>query len=156
MRGARVRTRVRPLRLRALLAQHEVVVVPGFLARGDGDAIVSLGRGGSDLTAVLLAAGLRANRCELIKDVPGYFTADPAPRSRRARTSPRSITTTALAMADAAASSCSARRSPPPQRASRHRRAVHGRHAQHGNSRRTAPGVGDRRSATGISNYTNS
>jgi aspartate kinase len=38
---------------------------------------VSLGRGGSDLTAVLLAAALGARRCELLKDVPGYFTADP-------------------------------------------------------------------------------
>lgn len=68
---------VRPLRLRALLASHDIVVAPGFLARAEGDAIVSLGRGGSDLTAVLLAVGLGAACCELIKDVPGYFTADP-------------------------------------------------------------------------------
>lgn len=68
---------VRRLRLLALLAQHDVVVAPGFLARGAGDAVVSLGRGGSDLTAVVLAAGLDAGRCELVKDVPGYFTADP-------------------------------------------------------------------------------
>jgi aspartate kinase len=73
-RGA---SRIRPLRLRALLATYDVVVAPGFLARGDGDSVVSLGRGGSDLTAVILAAGLGATRCELIKDVPGYFTADP-------------------------------------------------------------------------------
>lgn len=68
---------IRPLRLRAVLADHDVVIVPGFLARERGDGIVSLGRGGSDLTAVLLAAGLGAVRCELLKDVPGYFTADP-------------------------------------------------------------------------------
>ncbi len=68
---------LRPLRLRALLAAHDVVVAPGFLARGDNDAVVSLGRGGSDLTAVVLAAGLGAVRCELVKDVPGYFSADP-------------------------------------------------------------------------------
>jgi aspartate kinase len=68
---------VKPLRLRALLAEREVVVAPGFLARGAGDTLVSLGRGGSDLTAVLLAAGLGAGRCELLKDVPGYFTGDP-------------------------------------------------------------------------------
>lgn len=68
---------LRPLRLRAALAAADVVVVPGFLARGGGDAIVSLGRGGSDLTAVLLAAGLGARTCELVKDVPGYFSADP-------------------------------------------------------------------------------
>jgi len=42
-----------------------------------GGAVTSLGRGGSDLTAVLLAAAIRADACELIKDVPGYFTADP-------------------------------------------------------------------------------
>jgi aspartate kinase len=70
-------TRVRSLRLLDLLTRHDVIVVPGFLARGEGDAIVSLGRGGSDLTAVLLAAALGARRCELLKDVPGYFTADP-------------------------------------------------------------------------------
>ena len=70
-------TRVRSLRLLDLLTRHDIVVVPGFLARGEGDAIVSLGRGGSDLTAVLLAAAVGARRCELLKDVPGYFTADP-------------------------------------------------------------------------------
>jgi aspartate kinase len=66
------------LRLSAWLAAHRIVVVPGFLARGDRDSIVSLGRGGSDLTAVLLAIALRATECELVKDVPGYFTGDPA------------------------------------------------------------------------------
>jgi aspartate kinase len=69
--------RVRPLRLLHLLASHEVVVVPGFLARGDGDRIVSLGRGGSDLTAVLLADALDASTCELVKDVDGYYSSDP-------------------------------------------------------------------------------
>ncbi|MFZ1975020.1 MAG: hypothetical protein WAU89_19400 [Candidatus Acidiferrales bacterium] len=64
-------------RLCGVLAKYSVAVVPGFLATDSAHAIVSLGRGGSDLTAVLLAEGLRACRCELIKDVPGYFTADP-------------------------------------------------------------------------------
>jgi aspartate kinase len=68
---------IRSLRLRAALSRHDVIVAPGFLARGDADAVVSLGRGGSDLTAVLLAAGLGARQCELVKDVPGYFSADP-------------------------------------------------------------------------------
>jgi aspartate kinase len=67
---------VHPLKLRALLAAHEVVVVPGFLACA-GDRVVSLGRGASDLTAVVLAAALGALRCELIKDVGGYYVADP-------------------------------------------------------------------------------
>jgi aspartate kinase len=68
---------IRALRLAAALAVNDVVVAPGFLARGGGDAVVSLGRGGSDLTAVLLAVGLGARRCELVKDVPGYYDADP-------------------------------------------------------------------------------
>lgn len=70
-------TELRPLRLLSLAADHDVVVAPGFLARGAGDSVVSLGRGGSDLTAVLLAAGLEASTCELVKDVPGYFSSDP-------------------------------------------------------------------------------
>jgi aspartate kinase len=54
-----------------------VVVAPGFFATLVNGMIVSLGRGGSDLSAVLLADALDAERCELIKDVPGYFTHDP-------------------------------------------------------------------------------
>jgi aspartate kinase len=68
---------VRPLRLLAATANAPVVIVPGFLAVGPGGTIASLGRGGSDLTAVLLAIGLEAARCELVKDVAGYFSADP-------------------------------------------------------------------------------
>ena len=70
-------TTVRPLRLLAALAASRIVIVPGFLGVSAGGTITSLGRGGSDLTAVLLAIAVRANACELIKDVPGYFTADP-------------------------------------------------------------------------------
>jgi aspartate kinase len=64
-------------RLSGVLGDHSIAVVPGFFATDGLHSVVSLGRGGSDLTAVLLAAGLRASRCELIKDVPGYFTSDP-------------------------------------------------------------------------------
>lgn len=70
-------TSVRPLRLLDALAHARIVVVPGFLGVSDGGAIASLGRGGSDLTAVLLASAIRAETCELIKDVAGYYTADP-------------------------------------------------------------------------------
>lgn len=70
-------TSVRPQRLLAALAYARIVIVPGFLGVGSDGAVASLGRGGSDLTAVLLAAAIRADTCELIKDVPGYFTADP-------------------------------------------------------------------------------
>jgi aspartate kinase len=68
--------RLNPLALRAALAAHRIVIVPGFLATRAGQ-VVTLGRGGSDWSAVLLAAQLGAGRCELIKDVDGYFTADP-------------------------------------------------------------------------------
>ncbi|MGA8142486.1 MAG: hypothetical protein WB987_01195 [Candidatus Acidiferrales bacterium] len=74
---AEVHTRVNPRRLRSVLAHHPVAVVPGFFATDTSNTVVSLGRGGSDLTAVLLAKGLEASRCELLKDVPGYFTSDP-------------------------------------------------------------------------------
>jgi aspartate kinase len=66
-----------PKRLLQTLNRCPVAIVPGFLAIDGTGAVVSLGRGGSDLTAVLLAAGLGASRCELIKDVPGYFSSDP-------------------------------------------------------------------------------
>jgi aspartate kinase len=90
---------INPLRLHALLADHDVAVVPGFFARGAGDALCSLGRGGSDLTAVLLAAGLGAACCELLKDVPGFFTHDPK-RFHDARPIPLLSFARALAMAD--------------------------------------------------------
>jgi aspartate kinase len=70
--------RLNPLLIRHRLAQARIIVVPGFLATGAGQRILSLGRGGSDLTAVLLASALSAARCELVKDVPGYLAADPA------------------------------------------------------------------------------
>ena len=66
-----------PARLHQFLAKYPIAIVPGFFAIDSTERVVSLGRGGSDLTAVLLAKGLGATRCVLIKDVPGYFTADP-------------------------------------------------------------------------------
>ncbi len=66
-----------PEELFSVLEKYPVAIVPGFFATDSEQAIASLGRGGSDLTAVLLAQGLQACRCELIKDVPGYFTSDP-------------------------------------------------------------------------------
>ena len=91
---------VRPLRLLAALGDHQVVVVPGFLGVADGGAVRSLGRGGSDLTAVLLAAAIRADRCELIKDVAGYHTSDPN-IDPAARPIAELSTSEALRMADA-------------------------------------------------------
>jgi aspartate kinase len=68
---------VDPAPLRRALEDHDVVIAPGFLASDDGGQVVTLGRGGSDLSAAAIAAALQADRCELLKDVPGYFTADP-------------------------------------------------------------------------------
>jgi len=94
---ARPRTTERSLEV--ALAEHAVVVVPGFLATRLDGAIVSLGRGGSDLSAVLLAVGLGASHCELVKDVPGYFEDDPR-ENARARHLPSLSFTDALQMAD--------------------------------------------------------
>jgi aspartate kinase len=85
-------------RLRSVLVQHSVAVVPGFFATDAAGAVHSLGRGGSDLTAVLLAKGLSASRCELLKDVPGYFTSDPH-GNPSARHLPRLTFQEALALA---------------------------------------------------------
>lgn len=64
-------------RIRGLLATGQVVVVAGFQGIGaDGD-VVTLGRGGSDTTAVALAAALGAGRCEIYTDVDGVYSADP-------------------------------------------------------------------------------
>jgi aspartate kinase len=98
--GDAARVELFTLRMRAALTRSEVVVVPGFLACGVGDAVVALGRGGSDLTAVVLAGELGAEQCELIKDVPGYFDRDPN-LHRDARHVPRLSYSAALAMAAA-------------------------------------------------------
>jgi bifunctional aspartokinase / homoserine dehydrogenase 1 len=63
--------------LKPLLKKGMVPVVPGFIGRGPDDSITTLGRGGSDLTATLLARVLGARRVVLWKDVPGILTADP-------------------------------------------------------------------------------
>jgi len=68
----RVRERLRPLLRRGI-----VPVVAGFLGAGPDGGVVTLGRGGSDLTATLLARALGAGAIFLWKDVPGFLTADP-------------------------------------------------------------------------------
>lgn len=62
----------------ARLAAGEVVVFPGFVALDRVGRPVLLGRGGSDLTALFLAAELFADRCRLVKDVDGLYDRDPA------------------------------------------------------------------------------
>lgn len=82
--GAEVR-RVLPRRLRAALADGLVPVVAGFQGIGTHGELTTLGRGGTDLSAVVLAVALRAARCELFKDVGGVMEADPhlVPSARR-------------------------------------------------------------------------
>src|SRR5205823_4783548 len=63
--------------LRPLLARGTVPVVPGFLGAAPDGQVATLGRGGSDLTATLLARVLGAREVSLWKDVPGLLTADP-------------------------------------------------------------------------------
>jgi len=63
--------------LRPLLARGVVPIVPGFLGAAPDGQVATLGRGGSDLTATLLARALGAPEVSLWKDVPGLLTADP-------------------------------------------------------------------------------
>jgi aspartate kinase len=68
---------VRGDRVREALDKGLVVVVAGFQGVSRNREITTLGRGGSDASAVALAAALGAERCEILKDVDGVFTADP-------------------------------------------------------------------------------
>ena len=63
--------------LRRALDEGRVAVVAGFQGVSEGGELTTLGRGGSDLTAVALAAALRADVCEIYTDVDGVYTADP-------------------------------------------------------------------------------
>ena len=73
--------------LQETLARGIIPVVAGFQGVSPGGDITTLGRGGSDTSAVALAAALRADRCEIHSDVDGVYTADPAicPRARHLR-----------------------------------------------------------------------
>lgn len=68
---------VRPYRIEDELARGRVVIVAGYQGMSYRREITTLGRGGSDTTAVALAAALRADRCEIYSDVDGVYTADP-------------------------------------------------------------------------------
>ncbi len=69
--------RITPGRLRAVLAAGEVAIVAGFQGINGRREVQTLGRGGSDTTAVALAAALGATRCDIFTDVDGVYTADP-------------------------------------------------------------------------------
>jgi homoserine dehydrogenase len=66
-----------PMHLLRALAATAVVVVPGFVACGPDGALALLGRGGSDLTALLVAAALGVERCRLLKSADGWFVTNP-------------------------------------------------------------------------------
>lgn len=75
---------IRTDRIERHLARGETVLVAGFQGADDEGDTVTLGRGGSDTSAVALAAALRASACEIHTDVPGIYNADPriAPMAR--------------------------------------------------------------------------
>ena len=67
------------------LAKGEVAVIPGFQGVTDANRITTLGRGGSDTSAVAMAAAMQADRCDIYTDVDGVYTTDPriVPRARK-------------------------------------------------------------------------
>lgn len=77
--------RVAADRIREALKQGVIPIVAGFQGVNEQSDVTTLGRGGSDLTAVALAAALKADRCVIYTDVDGIYTADPniVPAARR-------------------------------------------------------------------------
>lgn len=73
--------------LRASMARGEVAVIPGFQGVAAGERVTTLGRGGSDTSAVAMAAAMQADRCDIYTDVDGVYTTDPriVPRARKLR-----------------------------------------------------------------------
>ncbi len=71
--------------LRASMANREVAVIPGFQGMAAGERVTTLGRGGSDTSAVAMAAAMQADRCDIYTDVDGVYTTDPriVPRARK-------------------------------------------------------------------------
>ena len=85
---AYTRARIKNLdteRIESELSKNRVVVVAGFLGLNRYDDITTLGRGGSDTSAVAIAAALHADLCQIYTDVDGVYTADPrlVPRARK-------------------------------------------------------------------------
>ncbi len=76
---------ITPKKVHALLDAGNVVIVAGFQGETAEGHITTLGRGGSDLTAIALAAALKADLCQIYTDVDGVYTADPriVPQARK-------------------------------------------------------------------------
>jgi aspartate kinase len=68
---------ITPRQIHALLAEDYVVIVAGFQGQNADGETTTLGRGGSDLTAIALAGALNADACQIFTDVDGVFTCDP-------------------------------------------------------------------------------
>ncbi|MBP0447599.1 aspartate kinase [Roseomonas sp. SSH11] len=86
--GAHGKARVEEIegeRLVERMAQGQVPVIAGFQGIGPRERITTLGRGGSDLSAVAVAAAVKADRCDIYTDVDGIYTTDPriVPRARK-------------------------------------------------------------------------
>src|SRR5690349_23865625 len=78
--GAHTRARIRRIgaeRIHAALDAGKIAIVAGFQGATEEGDVTTLGRGGSDLTGVALAAALKADVCEIFTDVDGVYTADP-------------------------------------------------------------------------------
>ena len=69
--------KIKPQKIISELKKDKIVIVAGFQGINPNDDITTLGRGGSDLTAVALAAALKSTECEIYTDVKGVYTADP-------------------------------------------------------------------------------
>ena len=85
---AHAKARIEDIETAALgvaMASGEVAVIPGFQGIGPGNRISTLGRGGSDTSAVAVAAAVKADRCDIYTDVDGVYTTDPriVPRARK-------------------------------------------------------------------------
>ena len=74
--SARIKN-IKPNRLQAEIAKRNIVVVAGFQGINRYDDLTTLGRGGSDTSAVAIAAALKADKCQIFTDVEGVYTADP-------------------------------------------------------------------------------
>jgi len=74
--GAQIRE-IPPKTLQRSIRHGEIPVVTGYQGVTEGGRITTLGRGGSDITAVALAVALKAERCDIYTDVPGIYTSDP-------------------------------------------------------------------------------
>lgn len=74
--AARIKN-IKTNRLQAEIAKHNIVVVAGFQGINRYDDLTTLGRGGSDTSAVAIAASLHADKCQIFTDVEGVYTADP-------------------------------------------------------------------------------